>query len=101
MDSNESSPSQPAPDDSAAPPWTPDEIGLTRREALKAGALGVLAGLAPLSAANGAQKAAASDAPFTTAALLFDEPANRPTGSIVWPVTVGVPFSNGALASLD
>ena len=33
--------------------------------------------------------------------LVFDEPADRLAGSITWPVTLGVPFANGALATLD
>jgi len=101
MDSKASRSNSPAPESSDANPWTPDEIGLTRREAIKIGAVAALAGLAPFSTSTAAQKTAASGGPFASATFLFDEPADRPAGSIVWPVTVGVPFANGALTGLD
>ncbi|MBI2823989.1 MAG: hypothetical protein HYX69_04770 [Planctomycetia bacterium] len=30
------------------------------------------------------------------AALQFDEPADRPAGTLLWPITIGVPFANGS-----
>ncbi len=45
-----------------------------------------------------AQSTIAPPPPTSTAIpLSFDEPADRPSGAILWPVTVGVPFANGQL----
>ncbi|HEY2841414.1 MAG TPA: hypothetical protein VGJ26_19810, partial [Pirellulales bacterium] len=101
MDPLDSTPHKPSPDSAAPRSWALGEFALTRRELIKAGALGALAGFDFFSEARGAQAPAAADAPFSTAALRFDEPADRPAGAISWPVTVGVPFANGALASIN
>jgi len=79
---------------------------LTRREVLKAGALGALGAWESLADGcrgvaddkAGSKKAVASPA---NVPLVFDEPADRLAGSVIWPVTVGVPFGNGALTTLD
>jgi|GEM_PF-2842243 len=77
------------------------EFSLTRREALKAGALGALAGWELWPRSAHAQTQPKVDGPFTTAALVFDEPTDRPAGAIAWPVTMGAPFANGALTGLE
>ncbi len=76
--------------------------GLSRRELLQVGAIGMLGGLASLSPAAGepARASPSSDPktdPSRPIALLFDEPADRSPGTVDWPVTVGVPFANGQL----
>jgi hypothetical protein len=74
---------------------------LSRRDLLKAGVLGVLTGLGSHSTARAMQGADRTGDELGPVPLVFDEPADRPAGSIPWPVTVGVPFANGALESLN
>jgi hypothetical protein len=79
---------------------------LTRRDVLKASALGALGAWESLADTRPgeAKEGPPAQEPVVNSVnvpLVFDEPAGRLAGSITWPVTVGVPFANGALATLD
>src|SRR5262249_13809969 len=78
-----------------------DPASVSRRDVLKAGAFVVLAA----SEASAIEPRSAAGAPatgdFSPIKLLFDEPADRPVGAVRWPVTVGVPFANGQLSSIE
>ena len=90
----------PVPCRDSARSASPD-MQVTRRDLLKIGALGTLGGWDLLADGRGARAADAADLGFSPVPLRFDEPADRPAGSTRWPVTVGVPFANGALTSIE
>ena len=77
------------------------DMQVTRRDLLKIVRLGTLGGWDLLADGRGARAADAADLGFSPVPLRFDEPADRPAGSTRWPVTVGVPFANGALTSIE
>src|SRR3990172_11779775 len=53
--------------------------------------------LLPAAGADPSRASGPSGAPSFD--LRFDEPAGRAAGPVRWPVTVGVPFANGAVSA--
>jgi len=71
----------------------------SRRDVLKVGAAGALGSLVALPGNSPGR--AAEGQTLGPIKLVFDEPVDRPAGKVRWPVTVGVPFADGALARVD